>query len=64
MLIAVRNYNGIWSDISEINIKVKNSIWKTPLAYAIYIIIIASIIYIYYNQVKILDALVTQELKN
>ena len=60
MLIAVRNYNGIWSDISEINIKVKNSIWKTPLAYAIYIIIIASIIYIYYNQVKILDALVTQ----
>ena len=60
MLIAGRNYNGIWSDISEINIKVKNSIWKTPLAYAIYIIIIASIIYIYYNQVKILDALVTQ----
>ena len=60
MLISGRNYNGIWSDISEINIKVKNSIWKTPLAYAIYIIIIASIIYIYYNQVKILDALVTQ----
>ncbi len=48
------------SIILLIKFKVKNSIWKTPLAYAIYIIIIASIIYIYYNQVKILDALVTQ----
>ena len=67
MLIAGRNYNGIWSDVSEIDIKVKNSIFRTPLAYTIYIIIIAIIIYIYYNQVKILDSLViqrTQELNN
>ncbi len=67
MLVAGRNYNGVWSDVSEVNIKVKNSIWRSPIAYIIYIIIIASIIYIYYNQVKILDALVvqrTQELNN
>lgn len=50
-----------------INIKVKNSIWRTPIAYCTYIIIILIIIYIYYNQVKILDALVrqrTQELND
>lgn len=67
MLIAGRNYNGVWSDVLEINIKVKNSIWRTPIAYCTYIIIILIIIYIYYNQVKILDALVrqrTQELND
>ena len=45
----------------------KNSIWRTPIAYCTYIIIILIIIYIYYNQVKILDALVrqrTQELND
>lgn len=66
MLIVGRNYNGAWSDISEINIKVKNYPWKTPLAYTIYITIILLTIYIVYNQVKILDALViqrTQELE-
>ena len=60
MLIVGRNYNGVWSDISEINIKVKNSIWKTPLAYFIYMVIISVIIYVYYNEVKILHSLVNQ----
>lgn len=60
MLIAGRNYNGVWSDVSKINIKVKNSIWKTPIAYFVYTFIIGAIIYFFYNQVKILDALVTQ----
>ena len=67
MLIAGRNYNGVWSDVSRINIKVKNSMWKTPYAYFIYIIIISIIIYLFYNQVKILDSLVrqrTQELNS
>ena len=67
MLIAGRNYNGVWSDVSSINIKVKNSIWRTPYAYFLYIIIISVIIYLFYNQVKILDGLVrqrTQELNN
>lgn len=58
MLIAGRNYNGIWSDILSINIKVKNSIWKTPFAYYTYIVILAIVIYYFYNQMKILDALV------
>lgn len=67
MLIAGRNYNGVWSDASRINIKVKNSMWKTPYAYFLYIIIISIIIYLFYNQVKILDNLVrqrTQELNS
>lgn len=67
MLIVGRNYNGVWSDISKINIKVKNSPWKTPFAYFVYILIIISIIYLFYNQMKILDALVvqrTEELNN
>ena len=60
MLIAGRNYNGIWSNISSIDIKVKNSIFKTPFAYFIYIVILFGVIYFFYNQVKILDSLVTQ----
>lgn len=60
MLVAGRNYNGVWSDISSIDIKVKNSIFKTPIAYFIYIVILFGIIYLFYNQVKILDSLVTQ----
>ena len=67
MLIAGRNYNGGWSNVSSINIKVKNSIWKTPYAYCFYIFIISLIVYLFYNEVKILDELVrqrTQELNN
>ena len=60
MLIAGRNYNGVWSDISSIDIKIKNSIFKTPVAYLIYTLILFGIIYFFYNQVKILDSLVTQ----
>lgn len=60
MLIAGRNYNGVWSDISSVEIKVKNSIFKTPIAYIIYILIVLAVIYFFYNQVKILDSLVTQ----
>lgn len=60
MLMAGRNYNGVWSDVSSVDIKVKNSIFKTPVAYFIYIFILFGIIYFFYNQVKILDSLVTQ----
>ncbi|MBC5631125.1 histidine kinase [Clostridium sp. NSJ-6] len=60
MLMAGRNYNGVWSDVSSVDIKVKNSIFKTPVAYYIYIFILFGIIYFFYNQVKILDSLVTQ----
>ena len=60
MLMAGRNYNGVWSDISSVDIKVKNSIFKTPFAYGVYILIILGIIYFFYNQVIILDSLVTQ----
>lgn len=58
MLISGRNYNGVWSDISSINIKVKNSIWKTPFAYYTYIFILTIVGYYFYNQIRILDTLV------
>ena len=67
MLISGRSYNSVWSDISKIEIRVKNSIWQSPIAYVIYIVIICIIVYLFYNQVKILDGLVaqrTQELNN
>lgn len=60
MLISGRNYNGVWSDISSIDIKVKNSIWKTPFAYFVYLSLVVGIIYLFYNQIKILDGLVVQ----
>ena len=60
MLVIGRNYNGVWSDITKVNINVKNTIWKTPYAYTIYIIIIITIIYLICNEVKILEQLVTQ----
>lgn len=58
--IVGRNYNGNWSDISEISIEVRNPPWKTPFAYVIYISIIVIIIYLIWNEMKILDALVVQ----
>ena len=67
MLISGRSYNSVWSDIAEIKIKVRNSIWKSPIAYVMYIVIVCIIVYLFYNQVKILDGLVaqrTQELNN
>ena len=60
MLIKGRNYNGVWSDITKVNINVKNIIWKTPYAYATYMIIITIIMYLICNEVKILEQLVTQ----
>lgn len=63
MLMAGRNYNGVWTNVSSVNIKVKNFIWKTPLAYCIYIAIVGVIIFIFYNYIKILEALVVQRTK-
>ena len=60
MLIKGRNNNGTWSEITEVNIKVKNSPWKTPIAYFTYILIIVVLVFYIWNQVKILDSLVIQ----
>lgn len=61
MLIRGRNYNGVWSDISSINIRVKNSIFKTPMAYCTYIFILIVGVYYFYNQMKILNSLVKKK---
>ncbi|WP_243190672.1 sensor histidine kinase [Clostridium gallinarum] len=61
LLIKGRNYNGVWSDISTLNIKVKNSIFKTPIAYCTYIFILIIGIYYFYNQMNILNSLVKKK---
>ena len=46
---------------TSINIKVKNPIWKTPLAYLIYISIILIVLFYIFNYVRILHHLVNQK---
>ncbi|MBQ6631041.1 MAG: HAMP domain-containing histidine kinase, partial [Romboutsia sp.] len=46
------------------NIKVKKPIWKTPLAYLIYIIVLSAIVFYILNYVKILQNLVNQKTMN
>ena len=48
--IRARNGHGELSEESIMNIRIKNPIWKTPLAYIIYVVIITIIIYI--NRIK------------
>lgn len=65
--IRARDGHGELSEEASIHIKVKNPIWKTPLAYIIYIIIITIIVLIILNQVRILRKLVnvkTMKLNN
>lgn len=51
---------GEWSDPTAISIIIKNPPWKTPVAYAIYIFIVLTSIFVIWNRVKILNALVRQ----
>ena len=46
------------------NIKVKKPLWKTPLAYLIYLIVLLGIVYYILNYVKILQNLVNQKTMN
>ena len=43
------------------NIRVKSPIWKTPLAYLIYIIVLLAIAFYIFNYVKILQNLVNHK---
>ena len=67
MKVVARNYNGNFTDITEVNFKLKTSPFKSPLAISIYIIIIGVILFLYYNNLKLLESLVdkrTLELNN
>ena len=62
--IRARNNNGNLTEETYMNIKVKESIWKTPLAYLVYIMIFMALIAYMINYVKILHNLVNQKTKN
>ena len=56
--IRARDSHGNLTKETSVNIRVKNPIWKTPLAYLIYIIIFLMVVYYIFNYVKILQNLV------
>ncbi|WP_299994947.1 hybrid sensor histidine kinase/response regulator, partial [uncultured Clostridium sp.] len=65
--IRARGGNGELTDETIINIRVKNPIWKTPLAYLVYFITLLIVFIYIFNYVKILRHLVdkkTMNLKN
>ena len=59
--IRARDGNGNLTKETPINIRVKNPIWKTPLAYLTYIIILSAVSFYILNYVKILQHLVDQK---
>ena len=59
--IRSRDGNGDLSKETIMNIKVKNPIWKSPMAYIIYIIVLSVLIIYIFNYVKILRKLVEQK---
>ena len=59
--IRARDGHGELTKETTMNIRVKNPIWKTPLAYSIYIAILLAIAIYIFNYVKILQHLVNQK---
>lgn len=55
-----RNSNGEWSMPTKVKFTVGLKPWKTPLAYFIYTVVAALIIYIIYDRVKLLNILIEQ----
>ena len=58
MKLRARDGHGNLTDVTMMNIRVKQPIWKTPLAYTIYILIIIVLACYILNYVKILQKLV------
>ena len=59
--IRARDGHGNLTEETRMNLRVKNPIWKTPLAYLIYIIILLAVALYILNYVKILRKLVDQK---
>ena len=62
--MRARDGHGELTKETKINIRVKRPIWKTPLAYIIYISIIGALFIYIFNYVKILQRLVDQKTMN
>ena len=58
--VKALNSNGIWSNETELEIKIKNPFCKTPIAYSIYFIVIVLVITFAFNRVSLLGELVKQ----
>ncbi|MGL5692818.1 MAG: ligand-binding sensor domain-containing protein, partial [Peptostreptococcaceae bacterium] len=59
--IRARDGHGELSKETAMNIRIKNTIWQTPLAYLMYLIVILALIIYIFNYVKILHHLVNQK---
>ena len=59
--IRARDGHGNLTKETTMNIKVKKPIWKTPIAYLIYLILLLGIVFYILNYVKILQNLVEQK---
>lgn len=59
--IRARDGHGELTNETSMNIRVKNSMWKTPLAYLIYLSILLGLLIYIFNYVKILRHLVNQK---
>ena len=59
--IRARDGHGQLTEVTSLKMRVKNPIWKTPLAYLVYISIIIGILIYVFNYVKILHHLVNQK---
>ena len=59
--IRARGIHGELTGETNVNIRVKSPIWKTPIAYLIYILIGFGILYYVFNYLKILQRLVDQK---
>ncbi|MEG2788544.1 MAG: two-component regulator propeller domain-containing protein [Romboutsia sp.] len=62
--VKARDGYGKSSNITSVDFKIKNPIWKTPLAYLIYLSVVIGIILYIWNYVKILEKLVQQKTMN
>lgn len=59
--MRARDGHGNLTKETSMNIRVKSPIWKTPLAYLIYIVILLAIAFYIFNYVKILQNLVNHK---
>ena len=59
--LKMRDGHGNLTKETSMNIRVKSPIWKTPLAYLIYIIVLLAIAFYIFNYVKILQNLVNHK---
>jgi signal transduction histidine kinase/streptogramin lyase len=59
-MVRGRNSNGKWSEPTGIDIEIGRAPWETGWAYSVYLLIVALVVYLIWNYVRILESLVQQ----